>query len=184
MKPMFSKLFAAILSLSTAAAFAATDVNRASQAELESIGGIGPSMSTKILEERSKAAFKDWSDMVARVGGIGERSAARFSSDGLTVNGAAFAANAQHEGESTMKPDSKPRAAKSARSSAPATTSAPAAKDASGPSGNIAAATDETRAKEARKREARDAALAEKKAARKAAAASAPASAAAPTPKK
>ena len=39
---MFKKLFAALAALLAAAAFAAVDVNKATQAELESIKGIGP----------------------------------------------------------------------------------------------------------------------------------------------
>lgn len=88
---MIKKLFVALLSLLAAAAFAAVDVNKASQAELESIKGIGPAIASKILDERKKASFKDWNDMVVRVKGVGERNATKFSSEGLTVNGAAFA---------------------------------------------------------------------------------------------
>ena len=87
---MIKKMLAAILSLLAAAAFAAVDVNRATQAELESIKGIGPVISAKILDERKKGAFKDWEDMVTRVKGVGEGNAAKFSADGLTVNGATF----------------------------------------------------------------------------------------------
>jgi competence protein ComEA len=66
----------------------AADVNTADQATLESIKGIGPDLSTKILHERSKAAFKDWSDFRRRVKGLGTRNAEKLSAAGLTVNGA------------------------------------------------------------------------------------------------
>ena len=69
----------------------ATDINKASQAELESIKGIGPAMSSRILEERKKGPFRDWADVMERVKGIKQASATRFSSGGLTVNGSAFA---------------------------------------------------------------------------------------------
>lgn len=69
---------------------AAVDVNKASAADLDGIKGIGPSTSTRILDERKKGSFKDWSDLISRVGGIGGKSAARLSGNGLTVNGAAF----------------------------------------------------------------------------------------------
>lgn len=72
----------------------ATDVNRASQAELESVKGIGPGLSGKILKAREAGTFKDWADLVERVGGVGAGSAAKLSANGLTVGGAAFDAKA------------------------------------------------------------------------------------------
>ena len=78
----------------TASAFAAVDINKASQAELEAIKGIGPSMAEKMLGERQKAPFKDWSDLTTRVKGVGDASASKFSQNGLTVNGTAFAGSA------------------------------------------------------------------------------------------
>ena len=90
MKKMLFSLAGLALSLATAAAFAAVDVNKASQAELESIKGVGPAMSTRILDERKKGGFKDWNDFVTRVHGVGNGNATKFSAEGLTVNGAAF----------------------------------------------------------------------------------------------
>jgi competence protein ComEA len=87
---MLKKLVAALFAFVVAAAFAAADVNQADQATLESIRGIGPVLSGKILDERSKGSFKDWSDLMQRVKGIGVGNAARFSGDGLRVNGTAF----------------------------------------------------------------------------------------------
>jgi competence protein ComEA len=84
-------LTALAFSLLSAITFAATDVNKANQAELESIKGIGPSMSARILDARKASAFKDWSDLQSRVKGIRGGNSAKFSADGLTVNGAAFA---------------------------------------------------------------------------------------------
>jgi DNA polymerase III alpha subunit len=72
--------------------FAAIDVNKASAAELDSVKGIGPAMSKRIIDERSaKGSFKDWSDFDMRVKGIGEKSSIKLSSAGLTVNGQAMA---------------------------------------------------------------------------------------------
>lgn len=68
----------------------ATDANRATQAELESVKGIGPGLSGKILKAREAGSFKNWGDLVERVGGVGPGNAARFSQAGLTVGGAAF----------------------------------------------------------------------------------------------
>ena len=81
-------MFAAMLY--AAASFAAVDVNKATAAELDGIKGIGPAISAKIVDERKKGNFKDWNDFVSRVSGIGEKSAANLSTNGLTVGGAAF----------------------------------------------------------------------------------------------
>jgi competence protein ComEA len=88
---MFNQFIIALGALVAATAFAAVDVNKASQAELESIKGIGPTISAQILGERQKGPFKDWSDLTTRVKGVGEASAGKFSQNGLTVNGTAFA---------------------------------------------------------------------------------------------
>lgn len=89
---LVKSIVTALLALASAAAFAAVDVNKANQAELESIKGIGPSMSAKILDARKTGAFKDWSDLQSRVKGVRGGNSAKFSADGLTVNGAAFSA--------------------------------------------------------------------------------------------
>jgi len=83
-------LAATLLAAFALNAFAAVDVNQANQAELEGIKGIGPSLSTKIIDARKTAAFKDWNDMVERVAGVGPASAARLSQAGLTVGGSAY----------------------------------------------------------------------------------------------
>lgn len=90
---MFKKALAALLALAAAAALAAVDVNTASQADLDSIKGIGPGTSGKLLEQRKSAKFKDWADMIQRVPGIGDKRAAKLSAEGLTVNGTAFKAS-------------------------------------------------------------------------------------------
>lgn len=87
---MLKKFLALVALLSAAACFAAVDVNKANAAELDSIKGIGPAMSSKILDERKKGSFKDWDDFLARVKGVGPGNAAKFSKEGLSVNGAAF----------------------------------------------------------------------------------------------
>ena len=87
---MFKRLLAALFALIAATAVAAVDINKATQAELETVKGIGPAIAGKMLDERKKSPFKDWADMVARVKGVGEGNAAKFSTEGLTVNGQAF----------------------------------------------------------------------------------------------
>ncbi len=92
---MFKSFVGLVLALCMGAAWAAVDVNKASQADLETVKGIGPGLSGKILAERKKGEFKDWGDLVERVGGVGAGNAARFSSAGLTVNGAGYASAKQ-----------------------------------------------------------------------------------------
>ena len=90
---MFKKLLFGVLGFFlAAAAFAAVDVNKADQAQLESVKGIGTKLSTRILDERKKAPFKDWNDLIERVEGVGGPSAERLSKEGLTVNGASYEA--------------------------------------------------------------------------------------------
>lgn len=87
---LIRKILSVVLSLAAVTCLAAADINKASQAELESVKGIGPAMSGKILDERKKAPFKDWADVMERVKGVKQATAARFSSGGLTVNGSTF----------------------------------------------------------------------------------------------
>ena len=121
-KRLFAALFAVLLTLGAASAFAAVDANKATQAELETVKGIGPSISGKILDERKKANFKDWPDLVERVKGVGDGNAAKFSTEGLTVNGQGF--------KGAAAPAAKPAKADkaTAKSDAPAAAAAPAAK--------------------------------------------------------
>ncbi|MFJ7566933.1 ComEA family DNA-binding protein [Herminiimonas sp. NPDC097707] len=89
---MLNKLLLVLAGLfvSISFAFADVDVNKADQAALDGIKGIGPTTSKAILEERKKGGnFKDWNDLQTRVKGIGEKSSEKFSQAGLTVNGAA-----------------------------------------------------------------------------------------------
>lgn len=87
---LIRKLLSVVLSLTAVTCLAAADINKASQAELEAVKGIGPAMSGKILDERKKAPFKDWADVMERVKGVKQATAAKFSSGGLTVNGGTF----------------------------------------------------------------------------------------------
>ena len=87
---MLKKIFTVMVMLYTAACFAAVDVNKATAADLDSVKGIGPAISTKILDERKKGEFKDWGDFIARVKRVGEGNAAKFSNEGLTIGGASY----------------------------------------------------------------------------------------------
>ena len=116
---MLKKILALVAMLYAAACFAAVDVNKATAAELDSIKGIGPSISTKILDERKKGNFKDWNDFVERVKGVGDGNAAKFSAEGLTVNGATFkGAAVAPAAKKDDKKDTKAEPAKPAASAA------------------------------------------------------------------
>lgn len=84
-------VFVAIALGAVAALCGATEVNTASQADLERIKGIGTALSQRLLDERAKEPFADWADLLRRAGGIKASSAAKLSAGGLTVNGSAYA---------------------------------------------------------------------------------------------
>ena len=90
---MLKTFIATLLALFTAVAFAAVDINKASQADLEAVKGIGPAAASKIIAERQKGSFKDWGDVMQRVRGIKEAKAAKLSEAGLTVNGEGYRAD-------------------------------------------------------------------------------------------
>jgi competence protein ComEA len=84
---MLKKVFAGLATLLAAASLAAVEANTASQADLEAIDGVGPTLSANLIDERKKGPFRDWNDLRSRVRGVGERSAARLSARGMTVDG-------------------------------------------------------------------------------------------------
>ncbi|MEC4718671.1 helix-hairpin-helix domain-containing protein [Noviherbaspirillum sp. CPCC 100848] len=102
---MFKKSALAVILLAHfSLAFAQIDVNKADQAALDGIRGVGPKLSSAILDERKKGGnFKDWQDLESRVKGVGDKSAVRLSNAGLTVNGQARAANADQDAKSGDK---------------------------------------------------------------------------------
>jgi competence protein ComEA len=90
---MIRNLFATIAVLVSAFALnahAAVDANQASRADLETVRGIGPSLSGKIVDARKAGDFKSWNDLVERIGGVGPANAARLSQAGLTVAGTTY----------------------------------------------------------------------------------------------
>jgi competence protein ComEA len=87
---MLKKLLAFIAAMTIFAAFAAVDVNKATEAELDGLKGLGPVTTRLILAERKKGEFKSWDDFISRVKGVGDKSAAKFSAEGLTVGGASY----------------------------------------------------------------------------------------------
>ena len=113
-------LAAIILAAFAFAAQAAVDANKANQAELETVKGIGPGLSGKILDARKTGVFKDWNDLVERVGGVGPGNAAKFSQAGLTVN------NAAYSNQAAAAPDKSSDKAVAARKAAKPADAAPA----------------------------------------------------------
>ena len=98
---MLKNILAIVVMLYAAASFAAVDVNKATAAELDAVKGIGPGISARIIDERKKGAFKDWTDFIGRVKGVGDTNAARFSAEGMTINGAAYKGAVKKEDKKT-----------------------------------------------------------------------------------
>jgi competence protein ComEA len=126
---MLKKILAVLLMLYTALAMAAVDVNKATDAQLDSVKGIGPVTSKVIMTERKKGEFKDWQDFITRVKGIGETRAAKLSDEGLTVNGTAYKPASKKDAKAAMKEEKKETkaAAKDAKATAKADSAKPAA---------------------------------------------------------
>jgi competence protein ComEA len=108
---MIKFITTALLTFACAMACAAVDANKANQAELEAVKGIGPSMATRILDARKASPFKDWTDLADRVKGIGPGNAAKFSAEGMTVAGAPYTAapvaDVKAPRQAAKKPDAK-----------------------------------------------------------------------------
>ncbi len=68
-------------------AWAQLDINQASEADLDSLLGVGPALTARILSQRSQAPFVDWADLMRRVKGIRPHTARRLDEQGVTVNG-------------------------------------------------------------------------------------------------
>ncbi len=113
---MIKKLMLAIGALVTSMgmAVAQVDINKGDAAALDSIKGIGPSMSKAILDERSKGEFKDWGDFQKRVKGVGEKRAMKLSEAGLQVGGKSL------DGAAIKPAAAKPAKGKQADAKAPA----------------------------------------------------------------
>lgn len=163
---MLKKLLAVLLMAFASMAMAAVDVNKATDAELDSIKGIGPITSKLIMSERKKGEFKSWQDFIDRVKGVGDDRAAKLSAEGLTVNGSSYKA------ASATKKDDK-AAAKTDKKETQA-----AVKEEKKET-KAAAKEEKKEAKAAAKEEKKDAKVAESKPAATAAASAKPAASAA-----
>ncbi len=106
MKKLLTALIASLLF--ALPAFAAVDLNTASQAELETVKGIGPAKAKAILEYRKKNGnFKSISDL-DNVPGFGKATVDKVKKD-LTVSNAKAAASGKPADVKTAK-DSAPKA--------------------------------------------------------------------------
>ena len=154
---MFKKLLLAVITLiaTMGFAFAQVDVNKADQAALDGVKGIGPVTSKAIVDERAKGGpFKDLADFESRVKGVGPKSSVKLSEAGLQVNGQA------KSGAPAAPAAAKSTAAKAAPKAAAA---APAAADTAAAPAKTAAETKKEAA--AAKKEAKKEAKAAKAAA-------------------
>ncbi len=86
--PAIVRLVLAALLCGFCAAASALDANTATQDELETIRGIGPALSARIVDERSRRPFRDLADFQARVRGVGETNLRAMRAAGLTVGSA------------------------------------------------------------------------------------------------
>jgi competence ComEA-like helix-hairpin-helix protein len=90
------------------------NVNSASQSELESIKGLGPSKARAIISEREDGGFyRDANDLQKRVRGIGMKSVEKMVDNGLTIE----SPSAYRETRSGSKAGSRAQSEPTARAS-------------------------------------------------------------------
>ena len=87
---MFRKILATMAMLFAITSFAAVEANKGNAADFDGLKGVGPSLSKRIIDARQQGEFKDWGDLMGRVKGVKEKTAAKLSAEGLTVNGEGF----------------------------------------------------------------------------------------------
>ena len=109
-------------------AFAAVNINTASEAELEKLKGIGPTKAKAIVEDRKKNGPFKTTDDLKRVKGIGDKNFAELKGE-ITVGGPAAAPKADARPAAAPAPAATPAAAP-APAAKPAVAPAPAAKPA------------------------------------------------------
>ncbi len=85
-------------------AFAAVNINTATQAELETINGIGPAKAKAIIEYRAKTPFKSV-DELDKIKGLGKKSIDKIRKDisvsGPTIVATSVADNAAKQDKKT-----------------------------------------------------------------------------------
>jgi competence protein ComEA len=81
-----SLVFSVLVAVSALSSASPVNVNTATQSELESIKGIGPSKAKTIIAERLDGGhFQDANDLQKRVRGIGMKSVEKMVDNGLTI---------------------------------------------------------------------------------------------------
>ena len=81
-----SLVFSVLVAVSALSSASPINVNTATQSELESIKGIGPSKAKTIIAERLDGGhFQDAHDLQKRVRGIGMKSVEKMVDNGLTI---------------------------------------------------------------------------------------------------
>lgn len=87
---MLKKILLMLLTLAWfGTAWAAVDINTASEAQLQELKGIGPSTARAIVKDRSDhGAYKNDDDLTKRIKGMGPKSLAKLEGQGLTISGA------------------------------------------------------------------------------------------------
>lgn len=119
-------LFALFAMLVSVAAFAAINVNTASQQELETLKGIGPVKAKAIIDYRSKnGPFKTAADLV-NVPGIGEKTVEKLKAD-LAFSGASTKVAAKATAPAATPAAPAQQTAKQAKAAAKAAATPPAA---------------------------------------------------------
>ena len=68
----------------------ALELNQATEAQLDSLKGMGPALNRRVREARTERVFSDWADFQKRVSGMGAVKARAFSQQGLTIQGQSF----------------------------------------------------------------------------------------------
>jgi competence protein ComEA len=71
-------------------AWAQVELNNASEIELDGLKGLGPTLTREVIDQREKALFQNWSDVMKRVKGIGPKKAITLSEQGLRVQGLGY----------------------------------------------------------------------------------------------
>ena len=112
--------------MSIGMAFAAININSATEKELDGIKGVGPVKAKAIADERTKnGPFKSLDDVATRVKGIGDKTVADWKKDGsVSISGGSTPAKKDE------KKDAKADAKAAAPAAAPAAAATPAKADA------------------------------------------------------
>lgn len=87
MRPFLAAVWLSCASLCSAQTL---DLAQARELDLDGLRGLGPATTQRILAERERSPFRDWTDFMQRVPGMGPRKAAHLSTQGLRVNGQSY----------------------------------------------------------------------------------------------